>query len=242
MSAPNYTDAMGVPGHPCAVTVEKHTGTADPNDDITYWQALWWLSRSQPLVGPTFLLIWLFGMEWVAPGQRPVPSSATQLAVFAVAVAAAAGMAWLSVAWQKRRNPERYAACSAVVAAERARFWACLRIGRRAADPEVTAQSSSGFWGFDRRNVVRGLIGGLMAVVVAVFFFDPTAYFPVALALSWLLALFAMAFPRIAAAYDRREVARRSARMATRPRVAERPAVAAERRRDSEVPDMRRGR
>lgn len=212
------------------MTAEAHTDAADSAVGITYSQALRRMSLWPYLGSMTFLLIWLFGMEWVAPGQRPVPTSAAEWAVFAVAVAACGAVSWLGLAWQKRRNPERYAACSAVVAAERARFWACLRLGRRAADPEATAQSPSGFWGFDRRNVVRGLIGGLMAVVVAVFFFGPTAYFPVALALWWLLALFAMAFPRISAAYHRREVARRNAKMATRPRVAQRPAEAAERR------------
>ncbi len=114
MNALNYTDAM---------TAEAHTGTTDHVVGITYWQALRWFARSTFLASPTFLLIWLYGTAWLEPfgANRiaAVPTSATQLAVFASALAAAAGMAWLSFVWQKRRHPERYAACMATLTAAR---------------------------------------------------------------------------------------------------------------------------
>ncbi len=105
------------------MTDEAHTGTTDPVG-MTYWQAIRWSIGLAPfLVGPTFLLIWLYGTAWLEPfGDNritAVPTSATQLAVFASAGAAAAGMSWLSFVWRKRRHPERYAACMATLTAAR---------------------------------------------------------------------------------------------------------------------------
>lgn len=236
---------MSAPSYPDTTTAEEHTDVAATTNDRTYSQALRRMSLWPYLGCMTFLPIWLFGMERVAPDQRPVPTSAAEWALFTVAVAACGAVSWLGLAWQKRRNPERYAACKAVTAARRAGFWTGSLTARRAADPEVTAQSPSGFWGFDRRNAGRGFMVVAVAVLVlgpAVFLWLPRTLFLM------LLALLAMVvFRRIAVAGDRPEAARRSAAMATgggggRPRVAQPPAVAAERRPDSEVPDRRRGR
>ncbi len=106
------------------MTTEAHSGTTDSAVGVTYWQALWWrFGRWWFLSSLTFPLIWLGGTEWLAPfgDDRPVPTSATQLAVFASAAAAVAGMGWLNSVWQKRRHPERYAACMAALTAERER-------------------------------------------------------------------------------------------------------------------------
>ncbi len=110
MGAPNYTDTM---------TVGAHTDTtAITNDSNADWPT--WLMLPGLLVNgfvASYALQLLEGAELIV-----------KVAVLAaLAVAVGLGVWWPSYAWWGRRNPERYAACKATLAAARERRRAKLR-------------------------------------------------------------------------------------------------------------------
>ncbi len=92
-------------------------------------------------------------------------------------------------------------------------------INPKTPDAGANAQSQRDIWRFDRRNVVLGLTGGVIAIAGSALvhaLFDWWGAWPggwggtVLASLSWLavMALGVLAILRIVAAYDRREAER----------------------------------